>query len=290
MRFAIRDDDTSYFTRPEELDRVWGTILPYAPVSLAVVPYSLEPFHLGDVQRFYQGTTPRAVRENAELVIWLHEKLARKQIAVMCHGYTHEYRRTGPETLEQEFIWKPYDRLLGETRHARQHLEETFGTAITTFVPPGNGISRPGIMAVGGSFANLMAAFPLRRITDFRLEARFAWNYARRLYYQARYGIANPFGETVSGVRLLPSFSLTAQVTWDRIRGWFELCRRLGADFIVAVHYWEMDQQLRDILANLLDLAAKSGCEFCSCPELFRVRAATVRERLSMEQSNGNSC
>ena len=39
MYFCIRDDDTSFFTSPEELERVYGQISQLGPVSLAVVPF-----------------------------------------------------------------------------------------------------------------------------------------------------------------------------------------------------------------------------------------------------------
>ena len=39
MKFAIRDDDTSFFTRPEQLLRVYQGIWDRAPVSLSVVPF-----------------------------------------------------------------------------------------------------------------------------------------------------------------------------------------------------------------------------------------------------------
>ena len=39
MKFAIRDDDTSFFTRPEQLLRVYEGIWDRVPVSLSVVPF-----------------------------------------------------------------------------------------------------------------------------------------------------------------------------------------------------------------------------------------------------------
>jgi hypothetical protein len=39
MEFCIRDDDTSYFTTPDDLEEVYGSITDHGPVSLAVVPF-----------------------------------------------------------------------------------------------------------------------------------------------------------------------------------------------------------------------------------------------------------
>ena len=39
LHFCIRDDDTNFFTQPEELERAYGRITQWGPVSLAVVPF-----------------------------------------------------------------------------------------------------------------------------------------------------------------------------------------------------------------------------------------------------------
>jgi len=39
--FAIRDDDTSFFTRPEELEAVYRSLWGQIPISLAVVPFTV---------------------------------------------------------------------------------------------------------------------------------------------------------------------------------------------------------------------------------------------------------
>jgi hypothetical protein len=118
-------------------------------------------------------------------------------------------------------------------------------------------------------FRNILATFSLRRLTDFRLGREYLGNYARRLYFHLRHGAPNPFGETITGVRMIPSFSLTPEVGWETLRAHFEWRRRLGADFILAVHYWEMSAGLRDLLDRVLELAARANCKFCCCDDLF---------------------
>ncbi len=269
MLFAIRDDDTSFFTRPEELDNLWGPFLPHVPISLAVVPVSLQPFHLGDPRLFYQGQQQHDLRENRDLVAWLRTHVGKGSVAVMCHGYSHEYRRTGPCHLEQEYIWKPFDRLRHETMEGKRLLESTIGSPITTFVPPGNGISGAGLAAVRPCFSNVLTTLSLRRPQDLRADWPHLSAYARRLYYQIRHGIANPFGEDLRGLRLIPSVSVTERASWDEIRDKFLLCHRLNANFIAAVHYWEVDHRLKDLLWRLVDLAQRLNCEFRTCPDMF---------------------
>ena len=269
MRFAIRDDDACYFTSAEQLERLWGRVLPYAPVSLAVTPFAVPSFHLGDIERFYQGTMSRPLGENVELADWIRRGLRGGRLAVMCHGYTHEYRRVAPVRLLQEYVWKAYDRLSRETASGKLYLESVTGTTVDTFVPPGNGISRAGMDAVRPHFRKVLATLALRRVSDIRVNREYLASYGRRLYYQIRHRGANPFGECVAGLRLIPSFSITPLVSWEQVRDRFDLCHRLGADFIAAVHYWEVTGRVKDMLFRLLDRAAHSGCAFRSCPELF---------------------
>src|SRR5262249_45975362 len=147
---------------------------------------TLQPFHLGDPARFYQGTEQHPLRNNPELVGWLRTHLGKGSLAVMCHGYTHEYRRTGPRRLEQEYIWKPFERLKNETAEAKRQLEATLGLTINTFVPPGNGISGAGLEAVRSSFTNVLTTLPLRRPQDLRFDWPHVSAYAQRLYFQLR--------------------------------------------------------------------------------------------------------
>ena len=39
MYFCIRDDDTSFFTSPDELELAYGEIMKHGPVSLAIIPF-----------------------------------------------------------------------------------------------------------------------------------------------------------------------------------------------------------------------------------------------------------
>ena len=48
MKVAIRDDDTSYFTKPKDLQRAYDFLNEDDCVSLSVVPYTV-PVHRDDV-------------------------------------------------------------------------------------------------------------------------------------------------------------------------------------------------------------------------------------------------
>jgi len=276
MRFAIRDDDTCYFTRVEQLEKVWGSILPYIPVSLAVTPFAVQSFHNSDIEHFYQGNTPQPLDGNPELADWLRGRMRDGSISVMCHGYTHEYQRVSRRRRLQEYVWKSDQRLAAESRRSKSYLEGLLQTEINTFVPPGNAISRAGLEAIQPYYPNVLTSFSLRRWTDWRLERGSLIGLARRLYYHCLYQAPSPRVENVAGVNLISSCSLTARGSWDQILKRFELCRRLKADFVLAVHYWEIDTRLAGILRRLLDHASAAGCQFVHCSNLFESGAPHI--------------
>lgn len=39
VKRAIRDDDTNYFTQPEDLVKVYGKVWNKCPISLSVIPF-----------------------------------------------------------------------------------------------------------------------------------------------------------------------------------------------------------------------------------------------------------
>lgn len=269
VRIAIRDDDTSYFTRPEELEEVYAGVERSMPVSLAVTPFAVEAFHLGDPVRFYQGVEPRPLGENGEMTAYLREGLAAGRLSVMCHGYTHAYTRTVHGALVQECVWKSDARLAGEAAQARRYLEATLGGSVRTFVPPGNAIRLAAAMGVGRSFPRLLTTIPLRRWREF-VPHPGAWAaLARRAWGQLRDGSPAPKAERVGSVWFLPSISLTALTRWEDLTRYFALCERTDGGLVVAVHYWELRGEVWAMLYRFLEYASARGARFVHCDELF---------------------
>ena len=93
MKFAIRDDDISFFTRPEDLENIYKEIWERnILVSFSVVPFSVESHYCGDWDNFYQETELKAIGENKDLVDFLKSKLKENKISIMLHGYSHQYK------------------------------------------------------------------------------------------------------------------------------------------------------------------------------------------------------
>jgi len=92
--FAIRDDDTCYYTQPEELEFLYKEIWDIAPVSLSVVPFGValhkdkSPFNVG----YKLNDSPQPLEKNEELVNFLKEQVKGERIEIMLHGYSHKYK------------------------------------------------------------------------------------------------------------------------------------------------------------------------------------------------------
>ena len=93
MKFAIRDDDTSFFTKPEELEKAYDFVQ-NGPVSLSVVPYTV-PIHRDDVFPYGRGNAalPHVsypLSGNTVLVDYLREAVKTGKYDILLHGYSHQ--------------------------------------------------------------------------------------------------------------------------------------------------------------------------------------------------------
>ena len=179
--FAIRDDDTSGWTKPEHLEmtynEIWGRGI---PVSLSVIPESVKCFFLGDPDRFYQTGEKRPVHTNQSLVDFLRPLIESRKIDIMLHGFDHVYvvsKTAGdpgkPATEEWmqtlrsgmpgsrlvwrgECAWKDAEKLFAETMTGKSYLDSVLGCDVSVFVPPSNQIGRAGIPSSCAACARLM--------------------------------------------------------------------------------------------------------------------------------------
>jgi hypothetical protein len=137
MKVAIRDDDTSYFTTPEALDRVYGDVWDRMPVCLAVVPFAIGYEQPGIPPEHWHSGESFALDRNPELVSFLRELIGSKRVTIALHGCTHQ---DFPDGYEFQAAPDLPDRVL----RGRAYLESLLGCRISLFVPPHNALSKRG--------------------------------------------------------------------------------------------------------------------------------------------------
>lgn len=233
MQFCIRDDDTSFFTSPEQLERAYGEVTRWGPVSLAVVPFHRAGTSKGVPEKYRGRWSVHPLHENRELVAYLREATASGRFEVMLHGYYHD---------EPDGRWEfqtDHD-LAHRVRHGREYLEDLIGSPIRMFVPPRNAIGRLGLRAIEqaglhlGGVAGLRSGWPLPSPRAWRL-----WLRLRR--WRTSGGTGVPWVLDLGDHREIAGNAVTPVSECRRNEASFAAALALDGVFCAATHYWELD-------------------------------------------------
>ena len=172
MYFCIRDDDTSFFTSPEELEKAYGEITQWGPVSLAVVPFHKAGISKGVPEKFRGRWTVHPLHENTEIVTYLRKRVAEGRFEIMLHGYHHD-----EPNGQFEFAHGKY--LTTRVCDGKKYLEDVFDTQIRVFVPPHNTTGRQGLRALSAAGLHLGGVAGVR--SGWPVISRRTWTLWRRL-------------------------------------------------------------------------------------------------------------
>jgi Uncharacterized protein conserved in bacteria (DUF2334) len=232
-RFCIRDDDTNFFTQPEELERAYGRITERGPVSLAVIPFC----RAGDNKAVPEDMRGRGsihpLDENVPLVEYLRKNLAAGRFEIMLHGYHHDEPNGRPEFANGDDLYR-------KVLHGRRYLEDLLATKIRVFVPPHNAIGRCGLRAVAEAGLHLGGAAGIRG--GWPLLSPASWT----LWWQLRQwrksnGLGVPWILDLGDHREIFGNAVTPLSALERNKMALDCALRLGGVFCVATHYWELD-------------------------------------------------
>ena len=258
MEFCIRDDDTSYFTSPDELEAVYGEVSVHGPVSLAVVPYHRAGTSKGVPEHLRRRGTIHPLHENRSLVDYLRDGVARGRYEVMQHGYYHDEGDGRPEFTDR-------DDLLQRVSRGRKYLEDLLGTMIRVFVPPGNTIGSVGLRAIAREGLHLGGTAGIRRGWSLTAPATWrTWRHLRR--WRKGGGVGVPWVLDLGDHREIPGNPVTPTASFEENQARFQTALVMGGVFCIATHYWEMDAQsvhngappVGAHLAHLVRLAASN--------------------------------
>lgn len=269
MKVAIRDDDTCYFTAPDELERVYSDVWDRVPVCLATVPFAVGYERSGIPREHWHSGQKCALELNAELVEYLKQLRQANRVTVALHGYTHE---DFPDGFEFQAAPDPERRVT----EGLAYLRRTLDASISIFVPPHNALSKRGLAAVGGHGLNLLGSFLSFRPTLRAWDTRTPANWWRVRRFRSRTGrtrqdrFVYPFVLRYATHAEFGCHSLVPGATLDDLVSGFDEARKAGGDFCLATHYWEVDRTLKDVLLRFLDYAARCGdVRFVAAEELF---------------------
>ena len=83
MKFALRDDDVNFFTRPAQLERAYGAYWDRLPVSLAMVPFHASTRSKAIPPERWEGDDEFPLEDNAALVEFPHDHRLRTTVDLL---------------------------------------------------------------------------------------------------------------------------------------------------------------------------------------------------------------
>lgn len=238
MNFCIRDDDTSFFTSPDELEAAYGAVSGQGPISLAIVPFCRAGTSKGVPERFRGQWSIHPLHHNTALVSYLRAGIATGRFEAMLHGYYHDE----PDRREE---FADRDDLFQRIWDGRRYLEDTLCTPIKVFVPPHDAIGREGLRAIVraglhlAGTAGIRGGWPLSSPTTWRL-----WLRLRRWRRRGRVGM--PWVLDLGDHREIPGNAVTPSSNVQRNEAAFSNALTMHGVFCLATHYWEFATPSRD--------------------------------------------
>ena len=238
MYFCIRDDDTSYFTSPDELERAYGQVTKYGPVSLAIIPFCRAGTSRGIPKAYRERWSIHPLDENKALVQYLRHGIANGRYEAMLHGYHHDE----PDT-KREFLGG--SDLRRKVREGKRYLEDLLHTTIRVFVPPHNAIGRSGLEAITREGLHLGGVAGMRQGWSWLAPASVrTWWRLRRRRANGRAGI--PWVLDLADHKELAGNPVTPTSKLKQSLRRFDEANGVDGVFCAATHYWELDQPTED--------------------------------------------
>lgn len=272
MLFAIRDDDTCAFTRPEEIESIYQDISDICPVSLSVTPFRVtgSPRRKNAVPAKYYGSTDELPLENnQDLISFLKEEISKGRISITLHGYNHTVYPEGPEYFAGHDLTR-------KTAKGKNYLESIFGIKVQTFVPPNNTIGINGLKAIIANNLNLIN-IPSCSTRPYILNIP---KFIKIRWYRSIYNFPYPFVLNLPDHKEVAYFSLVPTVKLDYLLRRLMFVYKKNGVFILSTHYHEMSEYMKydnmtmkEALYILWErVNSIPNVRFCSVDDVFRVK------------------
>ena len=267
MLFAIRDDDTSFFTSPSELENAYSFVKEGC-VSLSIVPHTV-PYHKDSVFPYGKGFPYKeyAIKDNQELINYLITEHNNGKYEILLHGYSHEYKYINNKWVP-ELIWKEKERLDFEITNGKKELEQLLHCKINTFVAPNNAIDSKAIHACE---MNRMNYSGIIQHCDREFSIRYLVNYVYRWGFRMIKRVAPGKCFDYGNHKEIYAF---APDSFERMKKEFDLCKMHNWPFVVYTHYWSLleNKNERELLERIYKYAIDNGAKLVPLSECFGMR------------------
>lgn len=292
MRFAIRDDDTNYFTKPEEIIEVYEDIWNICPPTLSIISHVKgnwrhwmnQIYAIGkniDWEEWWRDDVIHPIGQNKELIEFLNVGLDQKRIGISMHGIHHRADFWfDPTSIKNNFIlgaeFNTKQDKTEQLAFALKYLEELFNRKIQAFTPPQNILSLEGYKAIANNGLNINGSGIniFSKITSIK----YLPNAINYLLYRFRYpNIPYPFVQKYKTQELVSYFPLYPTTDLNNFFRALDYFESRNGSFVLSTHYHEMDKvmyqnglTLKQGLLKIIDYAQKrKRIQFCTLSEIF---------------------
>jgi hypothetical protein len=293
MRFAIRDDDTSFFTSPEEIEFCYKHTWDICPPSLSVIPFVQgnwrkwqDEFYLTgkitDWETWEKDDELHPIHENVGLVEFLKDKVSQGKIALTMHGVHHRNKDAQRLPLTNNLVhyaefFTTRD-LTESLKEGKEYLERLFDQPFTVFTPPQNVITLKGYQSivnnnlglVGGGLSFLARQKNLHWLRELINWGYFKSTHAGELYYPYVINLGNR-------KEMMVHFPLQEVTQIEYLIDSFNFVKKADGDFILSTHYHGFpvphrqykDKLMKDVYDEFFEYVRKSDVEFCTINQML---------------------
>lgn len=233
VKLIIRDDDANFFTKAEDLEKVYNRISDFL-VTFAVIPTVTDV--IGGCPETKGNETPRFVGDNKELVEYFTKKLKDGECDVVMHGITHGYKYTAQGVKIPEMIWRDGEEDLAATIGKwKCQLEDLFHYPINCFVAPSNKIGTRSVQAVYKNDLNLSGIIDIKFHRDITFSS--VCNYLKRFYLRATTKFAYP---GLMDYDTHKELNANNHIGYNYLVSLYHYCDKHDYPLAINVHYWHM--------------------------------------------------
>lgn len=294
MRFAIRDDDTNYFTTPAELENCYKDVWDEFPPTLSLISqvkgnwlYWVHQIYKDkqktDWQAWRNDDVINPIDKNKELVDFIKQKVSEERIDISFHAKHHRNEDPVlPETRNNNYVggaeYFTTRDLTTEIKEEVFHLNNLLGTDISVFTPPQNLLSEQGYHAVLNAGLNICGG----GIPFYKKEKdlKGIYNIAKQLLFK----VVNRNSDYPRVLRfknhneIAYHYPLQPTTRLDTLIYDFDMVRKFNGDFVLSTHYVEFDYPMvydetitmKRILLDFLDYVSKYKVEKVTLSEMLK--------------------
>lgn len=294
MRFAIRDDDTNYFTTPAELVNCYKDVWDEFPPTLSLISqvkgnwlYWVHQIYKDkqktDWQAWRNDDVINPIDKNKELVDFIKQKVSEERIDISFHAKHHRNEDPVlPEARNNNYVggaeYFTTRDLTTEIKEEVFHLNNLLGTDISVFTPPQNLLSEQGYHAVLNAGLNICGG----GIPFYKKEKdlKGIYNIVKQLLFK----VVNRNSDYPRVLRfknhneIAYHYPLQPTTRLDTLIYDFDMVRKFNGDFVLSTHYVEFDYPMvydetitmKRILLDFLDYVSKYKVEKVTLSEMLK--------------------